>query len=33
VKKIIDLDRVTLGKIIRWNSNVSVPDHVFFVAD
>ncbi len=33
VRQVIDLDRVTLGKIIRWNTNATTPNHVFFVQD
>lgn len=29
VRAVIDLDDVTLGKIIRWNTNAEVPDDVF----
>jgi peroxidase len=31
VHTIIDLNSVTLGKIIRWNTNANVPNHVFHV--
>ncbi len=31
VKKIIKLNKVTFGQIIRWNTGVDVPDQMFFM--
>lgn len=32
-KAVIDLNGVTFGQVIRWNTNVNAPDDMFFVDD